>query len=191
MLYIDGLGSGYAALLGWLLEILACTKLTDKLDLSNIPDEVREAKIVNVAAGYDHIVALDENGKLYVWGNTRLKQDSFPNDIAMANSYGKNLHFKQIEASSQFSAAVTEDGGEENFWHIMTFPYEGAKYAALVPEDQIDEEEPEVIFVKIAKDEQGDAYIPVENEVLLEELFEVFAELLDDEPEEPENDAWV
>ena len=72
---------------------------------------------------------------------------------------------------------VTEDGGEENFWHIMTFPYEGAK--------------PEVIFVKIAKDEQGDAYIPVENEVLLEELFEVFAELLDDEPEEPENDAWV
>ena len=46
---------------------------------------------------------------------------------------------------------VTEDGGEENFWHIMTFPYEGAKYAALVPEDQIDEEEPEVIFVKIAK----------------------------------------
>lgn len=86
---------------------------------------------------------------------------------------------------------LTEDGGEENFWHIMTFPYEGAKYAALVPEDQIDEEEPEVIFVKIAKDEQGDAYIPVENEVLLEELFEVFAELLDDEPEAPENDAWV
>ena len=69
---------------------------------------------------------------------------------------------------------VTEDGGEENFWHIMTFPYEGAKYAALVRADQID-----------------DAYIPVENEVLLEELFEVFAELLDDEPEEPENDAWV
>ena len=34
---------------------------------------------------------------------------------------------------------VTEDGGEENFWHIMTFPYEGAKYAALVPEDQIEE----------------------------------------------------
>ena len=53
---------------------------------------------------------------------------------------------------------VTEDGGEENFWHIMTFPYEGAKYAALVPEDQIDEEEPEVIFVKIAKDEQGDVF---------------------------------
>ena len=48
-----------------------------------------------------------------------------------------------------------------------------------------------MIFVKIAKEEQGVAYIPVENEVLLEELFEVFAELLDDEPEEPENDAWV
>ena len=96
-----------------------------------------------------------------------------------------------FDMSNLHMTFLTEDGGEENFWHIMTFPYEGAKYAALVPEDQIDEEEPEVIFVKIAKDEQGDAYIPVENEVLLEELFEVFAELLDDEPEEPENDAWV
>ena len=38
------------------------TKITDTIDLKNIPDEVREAKIVNVAAGYDHIVALDENG---------------------------------------------------------------------------------------------------------------------------------
>lgn len=38
------------------------TKITDTIDLKNIPDEVREAKIVNVAAGYDHIVAPDENG---------------------------------------------------------------------------------------------------------------------------------
>ena len=42
---------------------------------------------------------------------------------------------------------VAEDGGEENFWHIMTFPYEGAKYAALVPEDQIEE-----LAEKIMKD---------------------------------------
>ena len=32
---------------------------------------------------------------------------------------------------------------------------------------------------------------PSKTKFLLEELFEVFAELLDDEPEEPENDAWV
>ena len=38
------------------------TKITDTIDLKNIPEEVQNAKIVNVAAGYDHIVALDENG---------------------------------------------------------------------------------------------------------------------------------
>lgn len=86
------------------------TKITDTIDLKNIPDEVREAKIVNVAAGYDHIVALDENGAIYVWGNKRLGQDSIPDKIQMAAAYGKNLGIKQIEASNQFSAAVTEDG---------------------------------------------------------------------------------
>ena len=81
---------------------------------------------------------------------------------------------------------VTDEGKEETFWHVMTFPYEGHKYGALVPEAQIDEEEPEVIFVRIDHDNEGDAYIPVENEVLLGELFEEFASLLDEIDEEEE-----
>ena len=40
------------------------TKITETIDLKNIPEEVQNAKIVNVAAGYDHIVALDENGAI-------------------------------------------------------------------------------------------------------------------------------
>ena len=80
------------------------TRITDTIDLKNIPEEVQNAKIVNVAAGYDHIVALDD------WGNKRLGQDSIPDKLQMAAAYGKNLGIKQIEASNQFSAAVTEDG---------------------------------------------------------------------------------
>ncbi len=86
------------------------TKFTNSIDLKNVPEEVQNTKIVNVAAGYDHIVALDDKGAVYVWGNTRLNQDKLPNDIAMATAYGKDLGIKQIEASNQFSAAVTEDG---------------------------------------------------------------------------------
>ena len=81
---------------------------------------------------------------------------------------------------------VTDDGREEVFWHVLTFPYEGAKYSALVPEEQIDEEEPEVIFVRIEHDKDGDAYYPVENEVLLGELFEEFGSLLEELDEEEE-----
>ena len=86
------------------------TKITETIDLKNIPEEVQNARIVNVAAGYDHIVALDENGGVYVWGNRRLGQDMLPDKLQMAAAYGKNLGIKQIEASNQFSAAVTEDG---------------------------------------------------------------------------------
>ena len=97
---------------------------------------MREAKIVNVAAGYDHIVALDENGAIYVWGNKRLGQDSIPDKIQMAAAYGKNLGIKQIEASNQFSAAVTEDGelflwGNGNHPVKKTVPTETASEAPV------------------------------------------------------------
>ena len=75
---------------------------------------------------------------------------------------------------------IDENGNEENFLHILTFPYEGEKYAALIPEEQAEEEEPELLFVSISKDKEGPAYIPVENEVLLDELFEEFGSLLDE-----------
>lgn len=84
---------------------------------------------------------------------------------------------------------IGEDGTEEHFLHILTFPYEGKKYAALAPEEQADAEEPEVLFVRISGDSKGDIYTPVENEVLLEELFVEFASLIDeidgDEQAEP------
>lgn len=79
---------------------------------------------------------------------------------------------------------INDEGGEETFLHILTFNYEGGKYAALVPPEQVDEDEPEVLFVKITRDSEGDAYIPVDNEVLLEELFEEFASLLDEQDDE-------
>lgn len=86
------------------------TRITDTIDLADIPEEVQQAKIVKVATGYDHIVALDENGAIYVWGNERLGQSRLPQEISSAMRKGNNLNFTQIEAGYQFSAAVTEDG---------------------------------------------------------------------------------
>ena len=50
------------------------TRITDTIDIANIPDEVQEADLVSLAVGNDHAVALAEDGQLYVWGNTRLQQ---------------------------------------------------------------------------------------------------------------------
>jgi len=85
-------------------------RVTNVITLEDIPQEVLDADIVDVAAGYDHIAALDSAGKLHIWGNTRLDQAKLPNDIASAMAAGENLHFTQLEAGNQFSAAVTEDG---------------------------------------------------------------------------------
>lgn len=47
---------------------------TTGLNMKDIPQEVQDAKIVRVAAGIDHVIAIDENGKVYGWGNDRFGQ---------------------------------------------------------------------------------------------------------------------
>ena len=86
------------------------TRVTEAIDLKNIPQEVLTADIVDIAVGYDHVVALDSQGRLYIWGNDRLGQADLPKDIEEAMEQGVNLHFKQIEAGYQFTCALTEDG---------------------------------------------------------------------------------
>lgn len=87
------------------------TKITDKINIASIPDEVRNADIVMFAGGDDHMVAMDDKGQLYVWGNTRLQQGNFTNDMKKAmKEGGENWDIIQLEASNQFSAAVSSNG---------------------------------------------------------------------------------
>lgn len=87
------------------------TRITDKIDVANIPDEVKTADLTQIAAGTDHIVAVDADGKVYVWGNTRLQQDKFSKDMKKAmDKGGEDWDIVQLEASNQFSAIVCSDG---------------------------------------------------------------------------------
>ena len=52
-----------------------------KIDLvKDMPDEVKNAKIVDVAAGYDHIIAITEDGDVYGWGASTLGQYKYLDD---------------------------------------------------------------------------------------------------------------
>ena len=87
------------------------TRITDKIDVSNIPDEIKSADLVQIAAGTDHVVAVDTDGEVYVWGNTRLQQDKFSNDMKKAmKAGGADWDVVQLEAGNQFSAIVCSDG---------------------------------------------------------------------------------
>ena len=54
------------------------SKITDTIDIANVPKELQDAKIVKAAAGQDHVIAVDEAGKLYAWGNNRHQQTDIP-----------------------------------------------------------------------------------------------------------------
>lgn len=84
------------------------TKISKVVDVANIPEEVKRAVIVKVAAGADHVVALDDKGVVYAWGNARLGQTRLPQDL-LANNVQHTSNIIDLQASNQFSAALTDD----------------------------------------------------------------------------------
>lgn len=85
---------------------------------------------------------------------------------------------------------LDENGEEQYFEHELTFLYEGDRYAALSPiteyeddgeeDDLFEDEESEILFMRIDRDDAGDSYTLVENEIMLDELFTRFIELMDE-----------
>jgi len=98
------------------IHIWGHTRITDKIDIAKIPDEVLNADIVQLAAGEDHAAALSADGQIYVWGNTRLQQGKFSTEMTKAMKAAAKgekdpaWDIKQLEASNQFSAALSSDG---------------------------------------------------------------------------------
>ena len=83
---------------------------------------------------------------------------------------------------------IDEAGNELAFEHVLTFMYEDERYMALSPAGFGDGEEADVVFMHIVKANGEDGLEPVENEVLMDELFEVFCELMDGGEEEEEEE---
>lgn len=90
------------------------TKISKIIDIGNIPMEVERAKIKMVAAGYDHVTAVDDQNNVYVWGNDRLGQDNIPSELVPSKIKGTK-EIVQLEAGYQISGAVTADG-EAYLW---------------------------------------------------------------------------
>ena len=83
---------------------------------------------------------------------------------------------------------IGDDGQPIVFEHILTFMYEDERYMALSPADSVTEEEEDIVFMHIIKTKGEDSLEPVENEVLLDELFEVMCDLLGDEDDDDSPD---
>ena len=87
-------------------------------DMADIPEEVQNNKILFAAAGFDHAVAIDENGNVYGWGNNRLGQ--YPGTIYSDPQANVNElipdakvdidNVKSLQCGYQSTAILMKDG---------------------------------------------------------------------------------
>ncbi len=81
---------------------------------ANAPKEMGE--LTKISAGYDHVLAIDVNGKVWAWGNGRNGQTRVPSQLRSAK-------IKDVYAGYKFSLAVTEDGKTVAWGNTMNFDY--------------------------------------------------------------------
>lgn len=92
----------------------------DRLNPLIVPEEVKNSKIVHVAAGTDHCVAISEDGHVYAWGAYDNGQYGWDGSmIASARKQPEELmgdntidasQVKQLICGSQVTAILMEDG---------------------------------------------------------------------------------
>ncbi|MEG1559477.1 MAG: DUF1292 domain-containing protein [Clostridia bacterium] len=96
---------------------------------------------------------------------------------------------ERIDDENIFDEVVLldEDGKEAHFDHVMTFLYEKERYVALMPLDEDSGlSDDEVLILKIETRNGEDIYVPVENDILLDEVFNEFISLLEDDDDDEE-----
>jgi len=125
------------------LYIWGKTRISGTIDVRNLPRDEKTkqlidmGKIVKVAAGFDHIIALNEEGQVYAWGSDRQKQADVPMQVKQL----KNI--KDIYAGYQSSIIVTEDGKSIYFGNNMNndynefHPYQGKLEKIAITADAV------------------------------------------------------
>ena len=84
---------------------------------------------------------------------------------------------------------IDESGKTVQFDLVMTFDYEGKRYAALLPVGEVEGVgEDEVVMLEIVKDKSGENYMSIDNPILLDEVFSEFLDLFDETFEDDEKE---
>ncbi len=87
------------------------------------------------------------------------------------------------ECEDEIVELTTEDGKKLKFYFVGTIEYKGKNYSAFEPAEQIDgiEDDDLIIFELSGDDEETADLLPIEDEALLDEVFEEFCRVLDED----------
>lgn len=91
------------------------TRVTSVIDLKDMPEGLENVE--KVAAGFDHVIALLEDGSIVTWGSDRQRQSTVPMELE------KVTNVKDVYAGYQNSIALTEDGHVYYFGNSMNNDY--------------------------------------------------------------------
>ena len=91
-----------------------------------------------------------------------------------------------MEEKDTIVTLIDEENGQSvDFDLRLTFSYEGRRYAALQPLDEVEGvEDDEIVLLEIVKENGEETYRTIDNEILLDEVFHEFQDLFDEEDEE-------
>ena len=108
----------------------------------------------------------------------------YPDYVILSGSEGPfqtYIQEKTMEEQNTLVTLIDENGKEVEFDLVATFDYEKKRYAALIPIDEVENvDEDEVVILEVVKDASGERYLPIENDILLDEVFNEFLEILDE-----------
>ncbi|PKM40567.1 MAG: hypothetical protein CVV04_05070 [Firmicutes bacterium HGW-Firmicutes-9] len=86
-----------------------------------------------------------------------------------------------MEEQNTVIELIDESGNTVKFDLVMTFDYEGKRFAALLPIDNVENvDDDEVVLLEVVKEKGGENFVTIENPVLLDEVFNEFIELFDE-----------
>ncbi|NLL53971.1 MAG: DUF1292 domain-containing protein [Clostridiales bacterium] len=92
---------------------------------------------------------------------------------------------KERSGANPIVELIDEDGQTVRFEHVYTVPYEGDEYVLLSPLDEVEGvEEDEVVILRIEPGEDEDAYVGIEDEELLDAVFDRYMKMAEEEDEE-------
>lgn len=76
-----------------------------------------------------------------------------------------------------------EDGNEVNFEFLDLVELDGEEYVILLPTDEVEDEPGEVVILKVedTDSDEEESYVSVEDEEVLNKVFEMFKEKFKDE----------
>lgn len=86
-----------------------------------------------------------------------------------------------MEEQGNIVELIDESGNTVSFDLVMTFDYEGKRYAALLPVDHVEGVgEDEIVLLEVVKEKSGESFVSIDNPILLDEVFNEFLDLFDE-----------